>query len=71
MQAYGAEAGLPEYKRHCHVLRHSAGRLGFIGGMTIPDIQKYLGHRSGANTLIYLESSEEESCNAFAAAIGR
>jgi integrase len=70
MQAYGAEAGIPQFKAHPHALRHSAGRLGFIGGMQIPDIQKYLGHISGANTLIYLESSEEEACGAFAAAVG-
>jgi integrase len=70
MQAYGAEAGIPQFKAHPHALRHSAGRIGFTGGMTIPDIQKYLGHVSGANTLIYLESSEEEACGAFAAAVG-
>ncbi len=69
MQAYGAEAGLPEFKAHPHALRHSAGRLGFIGGMTIPDVQRYLGHVNGSNTLIYLESSEEAACAAFSAAV--
>jgi hypothetical protein len=28
-----------------------------------------LGHVSGSNTLIYLESSEEDACNAYAAVL--
>jgi hypothetical protein len=30
-----------------------------------------LGHVSGSNTLIYLESSEEDACNAYAAVVGK
>ena len=71
LKEYGKKAGIPEHLLHMHCLKHTCGRLGFKGGMSIPEIQAYLGHKNGSNTMIYLESSEEESCNAFAAAMGR
>jgi integrase len=70
MQRYGHEAGIAQHAAHPHVLRHTAGRLGYLGGMGIPELQRYLGHVSGSNTLVYLEASESEACVAFAAAIG-
>jgi integrase len=70
MKEYGAKAGIPEFKCHAHALRHTTGRLGYLAGIGIPEIQKYLGHVSGSNTLIYLESSEEDACNAYAAVVG-
>jgi integrase len=70
MQRYGAEAGIAQHTAHPHALRHSAGRLGYLGGMGIPELQRYFGHVSGSNTLIYMESSEAEACSAFAAALG-
>jgi hypothetical protein len=39
--------------------------------MGIPELQAYLGHKNGSNTMIYLESSEEDACNAYAAVVGR
>lgn len=69
MQAYAVEAGVPSFVAHPHALRHSAGRLGYLGGMGVAELQKYLGHKSGANTMIYLEASESEACSAFAAAV--
>lgn len=69
IQKYGAEAGIPEFLCHPHVLRHSACKLGLAGGMTIPQVQKYAGHVSGASTLIYLEEDEQTSASAFAAAM--
>ena len=71
LKEYGKKAGIPEHLLHMHCLKHTCGRLGFKGGMSIPEIQAYLGHKNGSNTMIYLESSEEESCNAFAAAVGK
>jgi hypothetical protein len=47
------------------------GRLGYLGGMGVAELQKYLGHVSGSNTLVYLEARESEACSAFAAAMGR
>lgn len=71
MQAYGQEAGIPKFKLHPHILKHTTGRLGYEGGMGIPELQSYLGHVSGANTMVYLAASEEQASNAFAAAVGK
>jgi integrase len=70
MQRYGRAAGISQFLAHPHALRHSAGRLGYLGGMGVPEIQRYLGHVNGGNTLIYLEASEREAAAAFAAACG-
>jgi integrase/recombinase XerD len=71
IQAAGAKADIPKHKLFPHALKHTCGRLGFKGGMTIPDIQAYLGHVNGGNTLVYMQSSEEEAAQAFAAAVGK
>jgi integrase len=72
MKNYCAEAGVPFGRDFVavHSLKHSCGRLGFKGGMTIPEVQAYLGHKNGANTMVYLQATEEEAANAFAAAVG-
>jgi integrase/recombinase XerD len=67
----GKKAGIPAFKCHAHVLKHTTGRLGYEGGMGIPELQSYLGHVSGKNTMVYLESTEEQAASAFAAAVGR
>lgn len=69
MKAYGAEAGLPEFLCRPHTLKHTCGRLGFKGGMTVPDLIEYLGHKNGANSLIYAQSDPVTASAAFAAAI--
>ncbi len=71
MQRYGKAAGLPEFLCHPHVLKHSCGRLGFKGGMTVPDLVAYLGHVNPANSLLYAESDPATASAAFAAAMGR
>lgn len=71
IQKYGKEAGIPQFKCHPHALKHTTGRLGYEGGMGIPELQSYLGHQNGKNTMVYLEASEEQACSAFAAAVGR
>ena len=71
MHRYGSKAGIPAFKCHPHALKHAAGRLAYLGGMGIPEIQQYLGHVNGGNTMIYMAASEEEACNAFAAAVGQ
>ena len=69
---YCAEAGIPSGREFAtpHSLKHTCGRLGFKGGMDVAEIQKYLGHVNGANTMIYIQATEEEACAAFAAAVG-
>src|SRR5205814_1666411 len=37
MQRYGAEAGIPEEKRHPHSLKHTCGRLAYEAGVGIPE----------------------------------
>jgi integrase len=71
MRRYGKLANVPEHKCHAHALKHACGRLGYEGGMGIPELQKYLGHVSGKNTMVYLEATEEQAAAAFAAAAGR
>ena len=67
----GKKAGIPAFKCHAHILKHTTGRLGYEGGMGIPELQAYLGHKNGSNTMVYLESTEEQAASAFAAAVGR
>jgi integrase len=71
MQAYGKKAGIPSFKCHPHAMKHSTGRLGYEGGMGIPELQKYLGHKNGGNTMVYLEADEMQAASAFAAAMGK
>jgi len=70
LQQYGKEAGIPEFLCHPHVLRHTACKLGLAGGMSIPEVQRWAGHRSGSSTLIYLETDDQTAGRAFAAAVG-
>jgi integrase len=71
LQKYGEEAGVPQFKRHAHCLKHTTGRLAYEGGMGIPELQTYLGHVNGKNTMVYLESTEEQAASAFSAAVGQ
>jgi integrase len=71
MQKYGATAGLAPYLRHPHTLKHTCGRLGFKGGMTVPDLVEWLGHKNPAMALVYSASDIDTASRAFAAAVGR
>jgi integrase len=66
---YCAEAGIPSYLS-CHSLKHTTAKLGLAGGMKINELQTYLGHVNGANTMIYLQVDDEEASKAFAASTG-
>lgn len=70
MKQYGEAAGLPSFKCHPHALKHTTGRLAYKNGMGIPEIQMYLGHVNGSNTMKYMEPDEEEASKAFANALG-
>ncbi len=71
MRRYGKLANIPEHKCHAHALKHACGRLAYEAGVGLPDIQCYLGHVNGKNTMVYMESSDEQASAAFAAAAGR
>jgi integrase len=71
VKALGIAAGIPSFKCTPHALKHTCAKAGLAGGMTLPELQTYLGHKSGSSTMIYLKTSDEEACNAFAAAAGK
>ena len=70
IKRYGAEAGIPAPRIFNHALKHTMGRLGYLGGMSVQEEQEYMGHVNGNNTLIYSRATAEESARAFAAAVG-
>lgn len=72
MKQYCAEAGVPFGRDFVtpHSVKHTCGRLGFKGGMTIPEVGARLGHKNLGNALIYMQATEEEASAAFAAAVG-
>jgi len=71
MQRYGAEAGIPRYKCHPHVLKHSCGRLAFKAGLTVPEVASILGHKNVGNAVIYGMPEPQEAFLAFAKAVGK
>lgn len=71
LEEYGAKAGIPEFKRHAHVLKHTTGRLAYKGGCGVAEIQSILGHKCGGNSMIYMQADESEAYAAFAAAVGK
>ena len=70
IKVVGAKAGIPSHKCFNHVLKHTTAMMGLKGGMSIPELQTYLGHKSGNSTLAYLKIGEDEASEAFAKAIG-
>lgn len=70
MQKYCAEAGIPKFLAHPHSLRHGCAMAGLQGGMKINELQTYLGHVSGSNTMIYLQVNDDVASSAFARAVG-
>ena len=70
VKALGVAAGIPAFKCTPHCLKHTCAKTGLAGGMTLPELQTYLGHKSGSSTMAYLRESDETASNAFAAAVG-
>lgn len=70
MKYYGQKAGIPPTLLHAHSLKHTCGRLGFKGGMTVPDLVEWLGHKNPANSLVYAKSDIATAAAAFSAAVG-
>jgi site-specific recombinase XerD len=60
MRRYGAEAGIPEHKRHFHCLKHSIATHLVEKGVEILRIKGWLGHRSINSTLAYTHLSQSE-----------
>jgi len=66
----GIAAGIPAFKCTPHALKHTCAKTGLAGGMTLPELQTYLGHKSGSSTMVYLREDDEVASKAFAAAAG-
>lgn len=71
MQKYCAAVNISPTKARPHSLKHSCGRLAYKAGVGIPELQAYLGHVNANNSLRYMQASNDEACQAFAAATGR
>jgi integrase len=70
IKRFGVTAGIPEFKCFPHCLKHTTAMIGLEGGMKINELQAYLGHKNGQNTLAYLRVDDDIASKAFAAATG-
>lgn len=68
MQRYAKEAGIPERKRHPHVLKHTIA-LQTIHSAGIDNVRQYLGHKSMASTGEYLKRTDAEASAAIRTAL--
>lgn len=68
MQRYAEAAGIPERKRHPHVLKHTIA-LQTIHSAGIDNVRQYLGHKSMASTGAYLKRTDAEASAAVADAL--
>ena len=55
MKEAAVEAGLDPSRAHPHALRHTYGRNAVLNGVPTPVLQRWLGHRSLAETERYVE----------------
>jgi integrase/recombinase XerD len=55
MKTYGEEAGIPEDKRHFHVLKHSIATHLLDAGADIRFVQDWIGHKNIQNTVVYAQ----------------
>ena len=69
MQRYGHKAGLPEDKRHFHVLKHSIATHLLATTDDARFVQNWPGHSNVQNTILYnyltSRSREEEARKVF------
>lgn len=71
VKAIGQRAGIPAFKCFPHALKHSCAMAGLRGGMSLPELQAYLGHRSLGSTGMYLKIDDDAASSAFATAIDK
>ncbi len=68
-QAAAERAGLPPDKRHPHCLKHALGFSLVAANVSLPLIQRALGHKSLASTAIYVTPTDEQAGKAVSAAL--
>lgn len=59
MKIHCEKLGIEREKAHCHSWRHTRAISLLEGGVDIVKVQKFLGHSSIQNTLIYLKYSDK------------
>jgi len=59
MKGYGEKAGIPEDKRHFHVLKHSIATHLLDAGADIRFVQDWIGHKNIQNTVVYAQISNK------------
>jgi type 1 fimbriae regulatory protein FimB len=69
VQKHGKTAGLPRHKCHPHTMKHTIG-VELSDAKGLPVTQTYLGHKSGASTMIYTKKSPEQAAAAVREALG-
>ncbi len=60
MKQYGAAAGIPEEKRHWHILKHSCGTFLRDHGEPIEMVQDHLGHACIMSTMVYAHATPRQ-----------
>src|SRR5208337_1504215 len=68
VQRYAAAAGIPERKRHPHVLKHTIA-MQVIHSAGIENTRQYLGHKSMSSTGAYLKVTDAEASEAVGRAL--
>lgn len=68
MQRYAEAAGIPERKRHPHVLKHTIA-MQTIHSAGIENVRQYLGHKSMSSTGAYLKKTDAEASAAIGEAL--
>jgi integrase/recombinase XerD len=61
LQRHGKTIGLPEHQCHPHILKESIATHMFTASKDLPAVQKWLGHVSGASTMIYMRKTQSEA----------
>ena len=59
MQKHGRAAGVPAHLCHPHAAKHGCAKS-LKDKLHVSELQSWLGHKSGASTMIYLEADEAE-----------
>ena len=70
-RAVAESAGLPQEKRHPHVLKHSLASHLVAGNVNLALIRQALGHRSITSTMQYVGTSDGQAAEAAQAALMR
>jgi len=68
-QAIANQAGLPQGKRHPHVLKHSLASHLVSANVNLALVQRQLGHKAIGSTMRYVTTSDQQASKATANAL--